>query len=111
MQGVVTASQLLVPMVTSDQQGKRPPKAVQRALVAVSRCSTWRGIVSSVKRKRRPEIDRAPIRTLFSPKIGAATAARSEEHTSELQSLMRISYAVFCLNKKITQNRIHSNEE
>src|SRR3546814_7347988 len=31
---------------------------------------------------------------------GAADAARSEEHTSELQSLMRISYAVFCLKKK-----------
>src|SRR3546814_903798 len=30
------------------------------------------------------------------------TAARSEEHTSELQSLMRISYAVFCLKKKKT---------
>src|SRR3546814_7170974 len=30
----------------------------------------------------------------------AAVAARSEEHTSELQSLMRISYAVFCLKKK-----------
>src|SRR3546814_1949141 len=29
-------------------------------------------------------------------------AARSEEHTSELQSLMRISYAVFCLKKKST---------
>src|SRR3546814_7087888 len=29
-----------------------------------------------------------------------AHAARSEEHTSELQSLMRISYAVFCLKKK-----------
>src|SRR3546814_5792447 len=29
---------------------------------------------------------------------------RSEEHTSELQSLMRISYAVFCLKKKKTQN-------
>src|SRR3546814_4404074 len=29
-----------------------------------------------------------------------ATAERSEEHTSELQSLMRISYAVFCLTKK-----------
>src|SRR3546814_7195522 len=29
-----------------------------------------------------------------------AALARSEEHTSELQSLMRISYAVFCLNKK-----------
>src|SRR3546814_7711098 len=32
---------------------------------------------------------------------GAADGARSEEHTSELQSLMRISYAVFCLKKKI----------
>src|SRR3546814_2683891 len=30
--------------------------------------------------------------------------ARSEEHTSELQSLMRISYAVFCLKKKNTTN-------
>src|SRR3546814_5721883 len=30
-------------------------------------------------------------------------AARSEEHTSELQSLMRISYAVFCLKKKTEQ--------
>src|SRR3546814_7824744 len=32
----------------------------------------------------------------------AAGASRSEEHTSELQSLMRISYAVFCLKKKQT---------
>src|SRR3546814_4697016 len=34
--------------------------------------------------------------------------ARSEEHTSELQSLMRISYAVFCLNKKNTDTSIKS---
>src|SRR3546814_3178059 len=32
--------------------------------------------------------------------VGEAMAERSEEHTSELQSLMRISYAVFCLKKK-----------
>src|SRR3546814_10428356 len=32
--------------------------------------------------------------------IGYGLAGRSEEHTSELQSLMRISYAVFCLKKK-----------
>src|SRR3546814_7076447 len=32
---------------------------------------------------------------------------RSEEHTSELQSLMRISYAVFCLNKKINRMTHH----
>src|SRR3546814_6736160 len=35
---------------------------------------------------------------------GLTLAGRSEEHTSELQSLMRISYAVFCLNKKKQQN-------
>src|SRR3546814_2031082 len=36
-----------------------------------------------------------------------AGSARSEEHTSELQSLMRISYAVFCLKKKTTHK--HKN--
>src|SRR3546814_8060078 len=34
---------------------------------------------------------------------------RSEEHTSELQSLMRISYAVFCLKKKNTNRIIDKN--
>src|SRR3546814_6060182 len=34
---------------------------------------------------------------------------RSEEHTSELQSLMRISYAVFCLNKKTQNNKLHTH--
>src|SRR3546814_1541093 len=34
-------------------------------------------------------------------------AVRSEEHTSELQSLMRISYAVFCLKNKKTKSPIH----
>src|SRR3546814_8505309 len=37
-----------------------------------------------------------------------ARSGRSEEHTSELQSLMRNSYAVFCLTKKKTQN--HTND-
>src|SRR3546814_3543457 len=38
---------------------------------------------------------------------GYSPDVRSEEHTSELQSLMRISYAVFCLNKKMNaQNAI-----
>src|SRR3546814_2408771 len=40
------------------------------------------------------------IAEYFSP-----VTARSEEHTSELQSLMRISYAVFCLKKKKTNKR------
>src|SRR3546814_4626292 len=38
----------------------------------------------------------------------AAGVGRSEEHTSELQSLMRISYAVFCLKKKKKANIIRS---
>src|SRR3546814_3779410 len=37
----------------------------------------------------------------------ALSSLRSEEHTSELQSLMRTSYAVFCLKKKNTFNRKH----
>src|SRR3546814_8123678 len=37
--------------------------------------------------------------------LGLQIIGRSEEHTSELQSLLRISYAVFCLKKKKTQNK------
>src|SRR3546814_3169669 len=40
--------------------------------------------------------------------IGKRRGARSEEHTSELQSLMRISYAVFCLKKKKRKKRYTS---
>src|SRR3546814_5177172 len=41
--------------------------------------------------------------------VCSAICSRSEEHTSELQSLMRISYAVFCLKKKrnITEDKYH----
>src|SRR3546814_8509588 len=57
--------------------------------------------------------------TIMSLLLGAAAAAagapdaamaimRSEEHTSELQSLMRISYAVFCLKKKIQERNSKS---
>src|SRR3546814_2085347 len=42
--------------------------------------------------------DESELVTAVSPEL-----ARSEEHTSELQSLMRISYAVFCLKKKNTR--------
>src|SRR3546814_1596134 len=43
------------------------------------------------------------IQIVFGLSIAFAASSRSEEHTSELQSLMRISYAVFCLQKKKTQ--------
>src|SRR3546814_3948361 len=47
--------------------------------------------------------DPAPGFAIFHPRTArspGSAATRSEEHTSELQSLMRISYAVFCLTKK-----------
>src|SRR3546814_2435109 len=49
--------------------------------------------------------DHHPIR--LSVNYWKRPAPRSEEHTSELQSLMRISYAVFCLKKK-TQRNLHT---
>src|SRR3546814_3616408 len=45
-------------------------------------------------------IDKVYFDALSEFQIGPAAIPRSEEHTSELQSLMRISYAVFCLKKK-----------
>src|SRR3546814_5351630 len=52
-----------------------------------------------------PEIDqhrdRPPIQVHAQEMQPPVLESRSEEHTSELQSLMRISYAVFCLKKKI----------
>src|SRR3546814_1311635 len=49
-------------------------------------------------------VDPAKIRATL------AQAERSEEHTSELQSLMRISYAVFCLKKKTTKLTTSTNK-
>src|SRR3546814_4022477 len=46
---------------------------------------------------RNPPTDSGPFRSIIWRNF------RSEEHTSELQSLMRISYAVFCLKKKTTK--------
>src|SRR3546814_8639237 len=52
-------------------------------------------------------VDRAEARRQVLRRA-AAEHVRSEEHTSELQSLMRISYAVFCLKKKKKKNKRHN---
>src|SRR3546814_6351681 len=76
--------------------------------------STWRYYVDSgngrlIKRELLRNgtdvwltVEYADYREIAAPTL---TTARSEEHTSELQSLMRISYAVFCLKKKKNQNK------
>src|SRR3546814_4430130 len=49
-----------------------------------------------------------PTKLTIARRSTTLTTARSEEHTSELQSLMRISYAVFCLKKKNYKQNINS---
>src|SRR3546814_7886959 len=66
-----------VPLSCRDQQAVAPPKPVHR--LAVER---------------------------YARGAGQHQHPRSEEHTSELQSLMRISYAVFCLKKKKKKQKI-----
>src|SRR3546814_16164205 len=58
--------------------------------------------------ERRPDIAAAE-RAMAAANARSAAAMGSEEHTSELQSLMRISYAVFCLKKKKKNNTKPSN--
>src|SRR3546814_7332524 len=54
---------------------------------------------------------RSPLPARRKTSLGAIHSARSEEHTSELQSLMRISYAVFCLKKKKNTQLQHTAED
>src|SRR3546814_8577847 len=65
-------------------------------------------------RSRRARVDaecgiRGGIGAIDTRQAGRCGDTRSEEHTSELQSLMRISYAVFCLNKKQQYNHNNTN--
>src|SRR3546814_960961 len=52
----------------------------------------------------RPAASSAIMTARGTASAAKASPVRSEEHTSELQSLMRISYAVFCLKKKKNEN-------
>src|SRR3546814_2027571 len=85
------------------------------ALVAASAISDWSGAAALLGAPKRVAIAVLPVErrcstlgpcgvTTFRHGTSHATPHRSEEHTSELQSLMRISYAVFCLKKKTITN-------
>src|SRR3546814_4242736 len=64
---------------------------------------------SPASRHRRRTGQEDAAKSLVHHRAADGVADRSEEHTSELQSLMRISYAVFCLKKQINtkQNNAH----
>src|SRR3546814_5019188 len=61
-----------------------------------------RGLGEGLAETKKPRIGEAFRRKT----LKCQAAARSEEHTSEPQSLMRISYAVFCLKKKNNSKRV-----
>src|SRR3546814_1370291 len=63
----------------------------------------WRGVDQAEVRDPRAFLVRIVTRAALDQVRATSRRRRSEEHTSELQSLMRISYAVFCLKKKNTQ--------
>src|SRR3546814_4117068 len=60
---------------------------------------------TAVVNSRGPRAKAAPAAAEPAAGGGDGDGDRSEEHTSELQSLMRISYAVFCLKKKTNQTQ------
>src|SRR3546814_3568234 len=62
-------------------------------------------LVERAMRLHRLESERAAVQLALERLVGEP---RSEEHTSELQSLMRISYAVFCLKKKKQHNNVRT---
>src|SRR3546814_7189065 len=63
-----------------------------------------------LQRPAASKAQRAQMLDLLHETEGAGAGDRSEEHTSELQSLMRISYAVFCLKKKKTYKETHTKD-
>src|SRR3546814_6359173 len=91
---------------------RRPPRST-RTDTLFPYTTLFRSLVHAVRQpaRARPAVERGGHRrrmALRPAPVADLRRNRSEEHTSELQSLMRISYAVFCLTKKTThknQNR------
>src|SRR3546814_9846432 len=77
--------------------GNRAVRRIIDAAELISRIEIRRGLQYIVVARRIGADDH----------LGRLPRGRSEEHTSELQSLMRISYAVFCLKKKKKQQDIN----
>src|SRR3546814_9479345 len=86
----------------SDWRRSAPP-ALQPPSGSPERIGSSGSAPLSAARRRIVSAHRTePARRAHSAQSDNGNGVRSEEHTSELQSLMRISYDVFCLTKKIT---------
>src|SRR3546814_19501776 len=79
---------------------RRPPRST-RTDTLFPYTTLFRSTQMGVVEKFRPLLTALrPLLLDMGVMVSTGSGARSEEHTSELQSLMRISYAVFCLKKK-----------
>src|SRR3546814_3707656 len=99
-----TRTDTLFPYTTLFRSGSRLkplPRDQDQALAASAAPTGVPGTATGDARPRSPP-RHLPARGRFERNAGF----RSEEHTSELQSLMRISYAVFCLKKKKNNKKI-----
>src|SRR3546814_2677819 len=85
--------------VPSVRPSLSPISRLRRPPLTIERMSTSR----LARRLPRPYSPSSSVSMTRPCRI--SDASRSEEHTSELQSLMRISYAVFCLKKKKKKNK------
>src|SRR3546814_8864829 len=108
-----TRTDTLFPYTTLFRSKSTEKLVSQKVLICVALPGSW----------PPKSLDGTPITTrprsrYFCQSACSPSYCRSEEHTSELQSLMRISYAVFCLKKKkkhkskqfrITYERIYNN--
>src|SRR3546814_2262811 len=100
---------------------RRAPRDLAATLRSGEQAAGGRAAGDRRRRRRsggRPDLDRraAPVQEgrVLLPDRGRGRDGRkprSEEHTSELQSLMRISYAVFCLKKKKKHNTTYAQHE
>src|SRR3546814_2874686 len=84
--------------------GAVPRPRVQAIRLAVSNLSRPGAATTSVILSLGFGVTVLAAVALIENNLSGEVRQRSEEHTSELQSLMRISYAVFCLKKKRTAN-------
>src|SRR3546814_10100454 len=93
-----------------------PPCSWTRTNYAWCRCPAAKRrsglpqVIDELEVERMPGIRRVPLARHHAPGAGVELG-RSEEHTSELQSLMRISYAVFCLKKNTSTTLPHQNTQ
>src|SRR3546814_8897670 len=75
-------------------------KVAGNVTMTVSEAETSSKLIAEAKGVSKAYGDRLVLQDVSLKLLRGDRLGRSEEHTSELQSLMRISYAVFCLNKK-----------